>query len=66
MVILMSMSVSKSKINSYKTCPLKFKYVEIDKLPQKTENEAFIIGGNLHKLLKLSLNQLQEMIKNIY
>ena len=37
MVILMSMRLSKSKINSYKTCPLKFKYVEIDKLIKKDD-----------------------------
>lgn len=45
----MSMRLSKSKINTFIDCPLKFKYQNIDKLESKP-NDAFTIGTNVHQI----------------
>lgn len=44
------MRTSYSSLNTYKTCPLKFKHETIDKIPAPKSKEAFV-GGLVHKAL---------------
>ena len=42
-----------SKINSFETCPRKFKYTYIDKAPKKLQNlEPLLKGGAVHNIIE--------------
>ena len=43
------MKISKSKINTYKTCPRQFKYTYIDKIPSEP-NQYMQLGLDVHKI----------------
>jgi hypothetical protein len=44
--------VSYSKLDSYKSCPMKYKYAYIDKLEPKVKSRSLVIGSHIHKLIE--------------
>lgn len=55
----MSFKLSKSKINTFITCPLKFKYQYIDEIESKP-NEFAVLGTNVHSIAEdfIKLNKV--------
>src|SRR6185503_15469195 len=45
------MRLSYSSLDTYRTCPLKYKYREIDKLPEPKSKEA-VFGTLIHSVMK--------------
>lgn len=60
---------SYSKISTFKSCPLKFKFQYIDKIPGKMDTEALIKGRTIHYLIEnshlLESDYTEEMKQNI-
>ena len=44
--------VSYSKLDSYKSCPMKYKYSYVDKLQPKIKSRALYVGSDIHKLIE--------------
>ena len=55
--------VSYSKLDSYKSCPMKYKYTYIDKLEPKVKSRSLVVGSHIHKLIEqFYLQRNQELL----
>ena len=58
------MRLSKSKINTYLSCPLKFKYKYIDEIEEKP-NKYMVLGSDVHLIAETFLKKFKGNITNI-
>jgi DNA helicase-2/ATP-dependent DNA helicase PcrA len=56
--------LSASAIETYKTCPLKFRFSRIDKLPQNAKKPQLIFGNIIHKVLQRFHEPNKEITSN--
>ena len=58
--------LSATKIISYETCPLQYKFKEVDKIPSLDKKKYFQLGSIIHKILeefhKQKMNSMDEML----
>lgn len=56
--------VSYSKLDTYKKCPMQYRYQYLMKLEKKVSKRSLFIGEHIHKLIELFLAQRSEELMN--